>query len=148
MDDDPNEPACSIRRSLQIFGERWTLLILREISLGHHRFAGLRDNLRIPPNLLSARLRMLVAEGVLEQREYRDPGSRVRHGYYFTRAGRELRLLFVALQQWGDEYRPRPAGPSVQRRSRSSGRPVRAAIIDDRGTVVPLRDVSFVRSQP
>jgi DNA-binding HxlR family transcriptional regulator len=147
MDVDPNQPACSIQRSLEIFGERWTLLILREISLGQHRFAVLRDNLGIAPNLLSGRLRTLVDEGVLERREYRDPGSRVRHGYYFTRAGRELRLLFVALQQWGDEYRPRPAGPSVQRRSKTTGRPVRAALIDDRGSEIPLRDVRFVRNQ-
>jgi DNA-binding HxlR family transcriptional regulator len=147
MDVDPNEPACSIHRSLQIFGERWTLLILREISLGQHRFAGLRDNLGIAPNLLSARLHMLVEEGVLEQREYRDPGSRVRHGYYFTRSGRELRLIFVALQQWGDEYRPRPDGPSVVRRSRSTGRPGRAALVDDRGAEIPLRDVRFVQSR-
>ncbi|MFC0430063.1 helix-turn-helix domain-containing protein [Kutzneria buriramensis] len=136
-------PACSIERSLQVLGERWTLLVLREIFAGRHRFAEIRGALDIAPNLLSARLKTLVAAGVLEARAYQEPGSRQRQSYHLTPAGRELKLVLGALQQWGDEHRPRTVGPSALRRSKE-GRPVRVAFVGEDGVEIPTRDVAFV----
>ena len=123
MEAQENEPSCSIERSLEVLGERWTLLILRSAFLGTTRFADFRSTLGIAPNLLSARLRTLVAAGVLEPQQYREPGSRTRVSYHLTESGKQLRLILAALQQWGDEHRPRPAGPSAVRRSRSTAAP-------------------------
>jgi DNA-binding HxlR family transcriptional regulator len=144
MEADENEPSCSIERSLEVLGERWTFLILRSAFLGTTRFADFRSVLGIAPNLLSARLRTLVAAGILEPQQYQEPGSRTRVSYHLTESGRQLRLVLAALQQWGDEYRPRAAGPSTVRRSRSTGRPVHVAVVDDTGTEIPLEDLAMV----
>jgi DNA-binding HxlR family transcriptional regulator len=142
MDVDGNEPSCSIERSLEVLGERWTLLILRNAFRGTTRFADFRTSLGIAPNLLSTRLRTLVAAGILEPRQYREPGSRSRVSYHLTDSGSRLRTVLAALQQWGDEHRPRPDGPSLVRRSRTSGRPVRVALVDDdTGKEIPLEDL-------
>jgi DNA-binding HxlR family transcriptional regulator len=141
-----NQPACSIERSLQVVGERWTLLIVRELFTGRSRFADIRDALGIAPNLLSARLSTLVDAGVLETRPYQEPGQRPRASYHLTAAGRQLQTVLSALEQWGDDHRPRPAGPFRLRRSRRSGRPLRVAYLDDTGTEVPLDDVEVVRA--
>lgn len=138
MDD---EPACSIERSLQILGERWALLVLREIFSGRHRFAEIQSALGIAPNALSARLKLLVDAGVLRTLEYQEAGSRHRQSYHLTKAGRELRLVLCALQQWGDRHRPRPSGPSVVRRTRSTGEAVHVGFIGDDGREIPARDV-------
>ncbi|QUQ65859.1 winged helix-turn-helix transcriptional regulator [Kutzneria sp. CA-103260] len=140
-------PACSIERSLQVLGERWTLLVLREVFAGRHRFAEIRATLDIAPNLLSARLKTLVAAGVLEARPYQEPGSRQRHSYHLTPAGWDLRLVLGALQQWGDVHRPRTVGPSSSRRSKS-GQSVHVAFVNDDGVEVPTRDVEFVLNKP
>ncbi|MGW7426132.1 winged helix-turn-helix transcriptional regulator [Streptomyces sp. NPDC054813] len=136
-----DEPACSIERSLQILGERWTLLVLREIFAGKDKFAEIQSSLGIATNLLSTRLKLLVESGVLCTQTYQVPGSRPRQSYHLTEAGRELRIVLLALQQWGDQHRPRPSGPSALRQTRSTGRPVHVALVDEDGHEVPLTDV-------
>jgi DNA-binding HxlR family transcriptional regulator len=140
-------PACSIERSLQVLGERWTLLVLREIFAGRHRFAEIRASLDIAPNLLSARLKTLVMAGVLEARPYQEPGSRQRHSYHLTPAGWDLRVVLGALQQWGDEHRPRTVGPSALHQTKS-GEALHVAFVNADGVEVPTRDAQFVLNQP
>ncbi|MFI1467073.1 winged helix-turn-helix transcriptional regulator [Streptomyces wuyuanensis] len=139
-----DEPACSIERSLQILGERWSLLVLREVFAGKHRFAEIQSSLGIASNLLSARLKLLVESGVLSTQTYREPGSRPRQSYHLTQAGRELRVVLAALQQWGDRHHPRPSGPSAFRRTRSTGQPVHVGFLDDDGREVPASDVAML----
>jgi DNA-binding HxlR family transcriptional regulator len=142
-----DEPACSIERSLQVLGERWTLLVLREIFAGRSRFADIQAALGIATNLLTARLKTLVDAGILETRTYQEPGSRSRYSYHLTKAGQDLRLILAALQQWGDEHRPRPSGPSSLRRTRTDSRPVHVAFVtgdSDSDNEVPGEDVMFV----
>ncbi|MGJ6964203.1 winged helix-turn-helix transcriptional regulator [Streptosporangium sp. G11] len=138
------EPRCSIARSLQVLGERWTLLIIRDAHAGLTRFADFRDSLGIASDLLTNRLNTLVEAGVMERRPYQEPGARGRYSYHLSPAGEELMTVLASLQQWGDANRPHEAGPSVLRRSRSSGRPLRVAFVDDTGTPVPPEDVDFV----
>ncbi|GAA0932349.1 helix-turn-helix domain-containing protein [Pseudonocardia zijingensis] len=139
------EQTCSIARSLEVLGERWTFLVLREAVSGTTRFADFRATLGVASDVLSDRLATLVDAGVLEKRPYREPGSRARDGYHLTDAGRELAVVLGALQQWGDAHRPYAPGPTVLRRS-ADGRPLHVAFVDDEGTEVPLEEVRFVRT--
>jgi DNA-binding HxlR family transcriptional regulator len=137
---------CSIARSLEVLGERWTFLILREAFSGTTRFADFRSELGVAPDVLSNRLATLVDAGVLEKQPYRDPGARVRDSYHLTPAGRDLQVMLGALQQWGDEHRPYELGPTIVRRTVDGDRPVHVGFIDDTGREVPLEGVAFVRT--
>ncbi|HEX7426886.1 MAG TPA: helix-turn-helix domain-containing protein [Mycobacterium sp.] len=109
----------SVGRALELVGERWTLLILREAFFGVRRFGQLARNLNIPRPTLSSRLRTLVDAGLLERVPYsRDPE---RHEYRLTDAGRDLFGAIVALMRWGDEYLPHPSGPPVVLRHNACG---------------------------
>lgn len=136
---------CSIARSLEVLGERWTFLVVREALTGTTRFADFRATLGVAPDILTNRLNTLVASGVLERRPYREEGKRARHEYHPTKAGWDLRVVLGALQQWGDEYLPYSLGPTVERRS-ADDRPLHVAFADDEGREVPLSDVRFMRT--
>lgn len=96
------EMNCSIGQSLEVIGEWWTLLILRDCFLGIRRFDDFVDRLGIARNVLTNRLDTLVENGVLERRTY-DEG-RARHDYVLTEKGRALWPVLTALRQWGDEW--------------------------------------------
>lgn len=93
---------CSIAAALELVGDRWSLLIVREVNFGNHRFAQLARNTGAPRDRLAARLRDLVAAGVLERRPYQD--NPPRSGYHLTRAGRELVPVLQVLREWGDRW--------------------------------------------
>jgi DNA-binding HxlR family transcriptional regulator len=95
--------ACSLARSLEVVGERWTLLILRDLFMGVHRFSDLHAHLDIPRAVLSARLGALVEEGIVER------GDRAE--LRLTAAGRELWPILHGLIVWGDRHRPVGGGP-------------------------------------
>jgi DNA-binding HxlR family transcriptional regulator len=137
---------CSIARTLEVLGERWTFLILREALAGVTRFADFRASLGVAPDVLSDRLNTLTSTGVMEKRAYQEPGARARFGYHLTPAGEELRLVLGALQQWGDEYLPLPLGPTAVRRTLGDDRPVHVAYVDDSGAEVPTNDVTFAET--
>ena len=94
---------CSIARTLEVVGERWTLLIVREVLLGRRRFDDLRTQTGVATNILSDRLETLVAHGVIERTEAGE--------YRATEAGRELTPVLLALMEWGDRHRPEGDGP-------------------------------------
>lgn len=138
------DSSCSIARSLGVLGERWTLLVLRDATLGATRFAQFRDSLGVAPDVLADRLAALVEHGVLEREPYQEPGARTRFAYRLTPAGRELSVVLSALQQWGDAHVPPPDGPTVLRRIRGTDRPVHVGYIDDQGREIDRADVEFV----
>jgi len=97
---------CSIARTLEFVGDRWTLLILREASFyGVTRFEQLRARLGVSKAVLTDRLDGLVEHGILERAPYQAPGERMRHEYRLTAAGSELFPVLVALGEWGDRHR-------------------------------------------
>jgi DNA-binding HxlR family transcriptional regulator len=120
---------CSIARTLQVLGEKWTLLILRESFYGSTRFEQFHGVLSCPRNLLSERLTKLVGEGILERSEYREPGSRARHEYRMTDKGRELTPILLALREWGDRHMADPEGPPVLARHGGCGQPLRVTLV-------------------
>ncbi|SES33955.1 transcriptional regulator, HxlR family [Lentzea xinjiangensis] len=97
----------SVARALDLVGERWTLLVLREAFFGVRRYGQFARNLAIPRPTLSARLKTLVDAGLLQ----RVPYAEDRDEYRLTRAGLELFPAIVILMKWGDSHLPDPGGP-------------------------------------
>lgn len=97
-----SEMHCSIAQTLELIGEWWTLLIIRDAFLGVRRFDDFVDRLGISRNVLTSRLDTLVETGILERRPY-DEG-RGRYDYLLTEQGRALWPVITALRQWGDEW--------------------------------------------
>jgi DNA-binding HxlR family transcriptional regulator len=103
---DWSDDACPIARSLDILGDPWTVLILREVFDGNHRFDTIRDSLEIADTVLTKRLRAMVAAGLLEAVPYAG-ATRPRYDYTLTTAGRDTRPILKALARWGDAHNPR-----------------------------------------
>jgi DNA-binding HxlR family transcriptional regulator len=116
---------CSVARALEIVGERWTLLIVRDAFLGRTRFDQFQESLGIARNVLTDRLSRLVAEGVLERVRYSERPER--YEYVLTEKGKQLRLALAALRQWGDAYLS-PQPPTLLR-TKTDGEPVVAAFV-------------------
>jgi DNA-binding HxlR family transcriptional regulator len=100
---------CSIARSLEVIGERWTLLIVRDAVVGLTRFEEFQESLGIATNVLANRLKLLCAEDVLER--VPDESRPGRPKYVLTEKGRELGPALFALIKWGDRHYPTPNGP-------------------------------------
>jgi DNA-binding HxlR family transcriptional regulator len=116
---------CSVARSLEIVGERWTLLIVRDAIHGLRRFDEFQESLGIARNVLADRLARLVDEGILERVRYCERPER--YEYRLTPKGRDLQLTLTSLRQWGDEHLGEPP-PRVLRR-KADGKPVVAALV-------------------
>ena len=108
----PVDPrVCSIARTLDIVGEKWALLAVREVFLGNRRFDEMARRTGAPRDTLAARLRTLVGAGILERRPYSDHPARFE--YHLTAAGRDLYPVIVTLMRWGDQYLAGEAGPPL-----------------------------------
>ena len=97
----PGRP-CSVAAALNLIGEKWALLAVREISFGNKRFDAIARNTGAPRDRLATRLRALEAGGVLTRRRYSEHPPR--YEYELTEAGRELRAVLTALRAWGDRW--------------------------------------------
>ncbi|HYI34329.1 MAG TPA: helix-turn-helix domain-containing protein [Glaciibacter sp.] len=141
------ESACSIERSVDIIGERWSFLILREALIyGVTRYSDFQSSLGISTNILVDRLNRIVSAGVLEKRMYQEAGSRPRASYHATPKGEALKLVLAAIQQWGDDFNPPKDGVTFNRRTVAEDRPVRVGFVDDNNEPRALDDVAFVRT--
>ncbi|MCE7004744.1 helix-turn-helix transcriptional regulator [Kibdelosporangium philippinense] len=137
------DSTCSIARSLEVLGDSWTLLIVRDaLVLGSTRFQEFRDGLGVAPNILAKRLAFLVDEGLMVRRSYQDAGARMRDEYVLTEAGWSLSLVIAALGAWGREFRPRPGGTSPRFFEDSSSEARLAFVAADGGVVSPDRLVA------
>ena len=99
---------CTIASALNVLGEKWSLLVVRELALNVHRFDRIAKNTGAPRDILTSRLRRLEAEGVLEKRLYQEHPPR--YEYYLTEAGDELRPILLSLSQWGERWTAQKAG--------------------------------------
>jgi len=138
-------PRCSIARSLEVLGEKWTLLVVREAFWGATKFSDFTASLSVSTDILSSRLATLVDAGVFERRSYRENGSRERFSYHLTESGHELRVLLAAFTEWGDKYRPNELGPATLYRERSTREPVRLAFVSASGEVLDEAAVETIR---
>jgi DNA-binding HxlR family transcriptional regulator len=104
---------CSIARTLDVVGDWWTLLVLRDVFLGKRRFDDLKTSLAIATNVLTARLKRLTDAGILERRAYQEHPARFE--YTLTDKGRDLYPVLIALLQWGDRHTRDGAGDAPPR---------------------------------
>jgi DNA-binding HxlR family transcriptional regulator len=119
---------CSVKRALDIVGEKWTFLVLRDAFYGARRFEQFHERVGCARNILSDRLTTLVGHEVLERVPYREPGQRERHEYRLTEKGRDLLTALIALMHWGDRWEAGESGPAVKVLHRACGHPVEVVL--------------------
>jgi DNA-binding HxlR family transcriptional regulator len=125
--------ACSIARTLALIGDRWTLLVLRDVANGVRRFDELAGHLGIARNVLSQRLARLAQAGLVDLTAYREPGARERHEYRLSGPGRELMPILVAIMDWGDRNLAGPEGPPAVVRHADCGAGIRVTLTCEEG---------------
>ncbi len=133
---------CSLAQTLEIVGERWTLLILRDAFFGAKRFEQFQQSLGIARNILTTRLKSLVAEGILAKQ----PVEGGRSEYVLTEKGLDLQPVLLSMTHWGDKYKPNPKGKRLVFVERETGKPIQpmaAHAID--GRVLKPRDIKAKR---
>ena len=131
---------CSIARALEVVGERWTLLIVRDAFLGLRRFEQFQENLGVARNVLTDRLSRLVEAGILDRVRYSERPER--HEYRLTAKGRDLAVALAGLRQWGDKYLSETP-PRITRR-KSDKRPVVVAFVPEGADVVQENELESV----
>jgi DNA-binding HxlR family transcriptional regulator len=131
---------CSIARALEVIGERWTLLIVRDAFLGLRRFDEFQESLGIARNVLTERLNRLVEEGILERVQYSERPERFE--YRLTNKGRDLNISLVGLRQWGDKYLSEKP-PHILRRKADKKRVV-AALVPKGTDILRAHEVELV----
>jgi DNA-binding HxlR family transcriptional regulator len=131
---------CSIARALELVGERWTLLIVRDAFLGLRRFEQFQESLGIARNVLTDRLNRLVDEGILERIRYSERPER--YEYRLTQKGRDLNLALTGLRQWGDQYLSEKP-PRILRR-KADKKPVVVALVPKGADVLRVDEVELV----
>lgn len=132
---------CSIRKSMDIFGDRWSVLILREMFLGTKRFADFQRNLGIAKNILSARLQKLEEHGVIKKQPLNAETSW--NEYLPTAAGNDLLIVLCAMVQWGDRWLQGPEGPPMEIIDRESKKPIDSLALARRGKTVDRERIQF-----
>ncbi|GAA1940244.1 winged helix-turn-helix transcriptional regulator [Kitasatospora viridis] len=130
---------CTVQRAVDLIGERWALLVLRDAMNGVRRFDDFRRHVGLSEAVLSDRLRKLVAAGILAAVPYREPGSRTRHEYRLTEKGWDLWPAVIALKQWGDRWTADPDGPPLEVHHRGCGAPLEVVVqcADGHGPLTP-----------
>ena len=119
---------CTIGRAMEILGEKWTVVVLREVFNGIRRFDDMRERTGVPRQMLANRLAMLIDHGLLRREPYREPGARQRHEYRLTAKGFDLYPVLIAVKEWGDRYLAEPQGPPLEFAHRDCGAQVYAEI--------------------
>ena len=133
---------CSIARTLEIVGEKWALLAVREVFLGNRRFDEMVRRIGAPRDTVAARLRSLTGAGILERRQYSEHPAR--YEYRLTEAGRELYPVILTLMRWGDEHLAGDAGPPLVLEHACGHRLVAKVVCEACGEPVQARAVRRV----
>jgi DNA-binding HxlR family transcriptional regulator len=137
---------CSIARSLELIGERWTLLVLRDVFSGRRRFDQIQESLGVARNVLASRLNRLVDEGILYRHRYQERPAR--HEYRLTEKGLDLWPVLVSLLAWGDRHLPDKGGPPVVLVHRECGGRVNdRRICEDCGAELGVRDAIALQGE-
>ena len=124
---------CTISRAMGVLGEKWTVVVLREVFTGVRRFADMRERTGIPRQVLTNRLASLVEHGLLRREPYQEPGARARHEYRLTAKGLDLYPVLTAVKEWGDRHLADPAGPPLEMAHRDCGARVRTELHCEHG---------------
>ncbi|MGP9529507.1 winged helix-turn-helix transcriptional regulator [Glutamicibacter sp. AOP5-A2-18] len=136
---------CGIARSLGVLSDPWSFLLLREAYRGNRTFAQFRDSLGIASDVLTARLNSLIHYGVMMRVAYKEPGQRTRDAYELTDAGEKLKVVLVALQQWGEDFLPVEQEPAVLPMTIDTHDRVYARLVSSAGVIEHATSVQFFR---
>ena len=109
----PGRP-CPVAAALELVGDRWSLLVVREVNLGAHRFTRIQEGTGAPRDRLAARLKALVESGILRRERYSDTPER--YEYHLTRAGQDLVPVLKALRLWGEQWACAPGTTAARAR--------------------------------
>ncbi|MFL5798427.1 MAG: winged helix-turn-helix transcriptional regulator [Actinomycetota bacterium] len=131
---------CSVARTLEIIGERWTMLVLREAFFRVRRFDDFQRNIGVARNILADRLRKLVAHRILERQQYQDRPPRFE--YRLTERGIDLYPILISLMEWGDRHARSEVGPAVVLEHKGCGRPSSPRLVcSECGEPITARDM-------
>jgi len=131
---------CSVAQALEVLGDRWTLLILRDAFRGHTRFDQFLET-GISRNILTTRLKHLVDEGIFD----RDPPTGKFAEYKLTRKGLDVQPILLSFTHWGDEYEPHPKGARLTFVDRWSGKPIQEmSAFSQEGKALKASDISVI----
>jgi DNA-binding HxlR family transcriptional regulator len=123
----PAQPRqCSVARTLELVGEKWAILAVREVFFGNRRFDEMVRRIGAPRDTLAARLRALVGAGILHRRQYSEHPARFE--YHLTQAGRDLYPVVLTLMRWGDTYLSGDDGPPLAL-EHECGHPLTAQVV-------------------
>ncbi|WP_135456137.1 helix-turn-helix domain-containing protein [Mycobacterium sp. DL99] len=142
-----SDAACPIARTMSVLGQRWSILIIREALLGRSRFSEFREHLGVASDVLSTRLSELVAAGILDVVDYREPGDRTRSRYVLTDAGHDLVPVLAAMGQWGHEHLARPHSSGYRFVETGTGELTRIGFRRADGTAVPAGQVTLTETR-
>ena len=131
---------CSLARTVDIIGDKWALMIIRDAFYGFRRFKDFKERLGITQAVLSDRLTLLVDHGILT----RSTADTQHPEYRLTDKGRDLFPVVVSLVRWGDRWIHGEVGPPVMIRDRATARPVELALRDGQGRAIGSRDVEVI----
>lgn len=135
---------CSIALALDVVGTRSAMLAMREALMGTRRFDDFVRRIGQGEPAVAARLKELVAAGLLERVPYQEPGQRTRHEYQLTTKGRELLPVLTALREWGDAWQTGPEGPSLLAKHRGCGADVHTVLRCGAGHDVPAGELELI----
>lgn len=138
-----NSLNCSVAMALELIGEGWTILILREAFFGSRRFEDFQKHLGIARNILTTRLNKLCDKGILERTPIKEGAKR--HEYKLTAMGRDLHTILIALTQWGDRWLQNTEGAPVKFIERATGEEIMdVAILSKDGREIKPRDLTLI----
>ncbi len=132
---------CTLAASFDFLGDRASLLILRSALFGVRRYEDFHTEIGIPRTILADRLKRLVASGLMVRQDYKADGSRPRKEYLLTEMGEALRLPFLAMRQWSDQWVGQGRTPPMRLMRKSDGAKVAVAFVDHAGRIVPPDDL-------
>ena len=136
---------CSVAESLDLFGDRWSMLIIRDVMNGVRRFDDLVARLGISRATLADRLRRLTAAGILVTAEYQSGRGRTRTEYRMSARGWDLRHVLIAVREWGDRHVMGAGNEPLRLVDRTTGHRVRLQLVDDEtGEPIEARDLVHV----
>lgn len=139
--------SCPVARSIDVVGDPWTLMVLRELFLGSHRFDELEAQTGVSPHLLSLRMRKLQDAGIVVRHAYQERPTR--YEYQLTAKGLDLWPVIMALRAWGDRWHDWPEGKPVKLRHQGCGKRSEPKIVcSGCGEPMGPRDVSIEMSRP
>lgn len=133
---DVDHEACAVTHVTDVLGDRWSVLVLREVFNGVRRFDEIQAHIGVSRSVLAQRLRDLVATGVLEKREVHPEGERTRHEYRLTQMGRDLQTVMQAMMEFGDRWLTDRAEPTMVVRHRDCGAEVHVRSVCGAGHVI------------